>query len=422
MVFGDNSPQSQTVAAPSLTDSGGFANAKVLSYERKPFFFRFRRSQGASRFGLKEERLSTTGPEGWHMGRVPRNRPGVEGYDENSLGFGQIFTDNMMQMRYSKAQGGWQPPEIKPLENLSLHPATLVLHYAQQAFEGLKAFTGPNEEDILLFRPDMNIARFNKSCRRLCIPEVDPALFMDQLSLLVRKERDWIPRTHGTSLYIRPTIIALDPFVGVRPGNEYLFYIILSPVGAYYPEGFNPVTIMVCDKYVRACRGGIGEVKTSANYAASLLAAEEAHEQGFTQVLWLNAVDGVSIEEVGTSNIFFRIKDEIVTAPLGGTILPGVTRDSAIRLAADMGYKVSERNITILDVVAAAEDGTLKEIFGSGTAAVISPVGSFRYKGKDYQVADGKTGEVSQKLFDELVAMQTGRKPDPYGWVVNIGK
>jgi branched-chain amino acid aminotransferase len=328
----------------------------------------------------------------------------------------------MLQIVYSREKGGWQTPQITPFQNLTLHPATLVLHYGQQVFEGLKAFAGPHQDDILLFRPDMNIARFNRSCVRLCIPTLDPGLFMRQMSELVRKERDWIPRAAGTSLYIRPTIIASDPFLGVRPGSEFIFYIILSPVGAYYPEGFQPVSIMVTDKYVRACRGGVGEAKTSANYAASLLAAEEAHAEGFTQVLWLNAVDQRSIEEVGTSNIFFRINDELITPALEGTILPGVTRDSVILLAKGMGLKVVERSITIDEVVRAAEDGTLQEIFGSGTAAVVSPVSQFRYKGTDYTVADGKTGEIAARLFDELTGIQTTKLPDPYGWVVNIGR
>jgi len=354
------------------------------------------------------------------MGRVPRNRPGLEGYDEDSLGFGKIFTEHMLTMRYR--DGAWQKAEIKPLENIVLHPAALVFHYSQQVFEGLKAFVGQNPDDILLFRPDKNIGRFNRSCQRMCIPTIDPGLFMDQMSALVRLDRDWIPKAPGTSLYIRPTVIATDPFVGVKTGSEYIFYIILSPVGAYYPEGFAPVKIMVTDKYVRACRGGVGEAKTGCNYAASLLAAEEAHAEGFTQVLWLNAVDKASIEEVGTSNIFFRINDKIITPPLSGTILPGVTRESVLQLACDLGYACGEENITIDQVIQAAEDGSLKEVFGSGTAAVVSPVSSLRYRSKDYIVADGKTGEAAQKLFDRLTAMQTGREPDPYGWVVNIGK
>ena len=356
------------------------------------------------------------------MATVPRNRPGTEGYDEDKLGFGRIFTDKMLVMQYSADSGGWQAPEITPVQNLSLHPGTLVLHYGQQVFEGLKAFAGPEEEDILLFRPDMNIARFNSSCERMCIPPVDAGLFMEKMTELVRLERDWIPRASGTSLYIRPTIFATDPFLGVAVGKEYIFFIVLSPVGAYYPEGFEPVKILVTEKYTRACRGGVGQAKTSANYAASLLAAQEAHAEGFTQVLWLNAVDRISIEEVGTMNIFFRIDDEIVTPALQGTVLPGVTRDSVIRLAKDMGLKVTEGKITIEDLIGACEGGRLQEVFGSGTAAVISPVSHFRYEGKDYMVADGKTGDVAAKLFDEITGMQTLRKADPYGWVVNVGK
>jgi branched-chain amino acid aminotransferase len=358
---------------------------------------------------------------GGFMGMLPRNRPISQGYDENKLGFGNIFTDHMLTIEFSANNGGWQKPVIEALGNLPLHPATMVLHYGQQVFEGLKAFTGQNEKDILVFRPDMNIARFNKSCERLCIPTLNPDLFMKQMSELVRIDRDWIPRTPGTSLYIRPTIIATDPFLGVRPSNKYLFYIILSPVGAYYPEGFEPVRIMVTDKYVRACPGGIGEAKTSSNYACSLLAAEEAHALGFTQVLWLNAIDKVSVEEVGTMNIFFCINDEVLTPELGGTILPGVTRDSVIRLAKDLGMKVTERTVSIEEVVRAAGDGTLQEMFGSGTAAVISPVSHFQYKGKDFVVGDGRTGEVASELFDRITGMQTGLRPDPYGWVVNIG-
>lgn len=355
------------------------------------------------------------------MGTVPRNRPGSQ-YDEDQLGFGNIFTEHMLQMVYSEEDGGWQTPEITPLQNLVLHPATMVLHYGQQVFEGLKAFAGPDEDDILLFRPEMNIARFTKSCERLCIPSPDHGVFMEQMSKLIRLERDWIPKKHGTSLYVRPTVIATDTHLGVRPSRKYLFYIILSPVGAYYPEGFEPVKIMVTDKYIRACRGGLGEVKTMANYAASLLAAEEAHCEGFTQVLWLNAVDKLSIEEVGTMNIFFRMKDEIVTPALEGTILPGVTRDSVIRFARELGHPVVERQVSIEEIVKAAENGALQEIFGSGTAAVISPVSHFRYKDQDHMVADGKTGPVARKLFDELTAMQTGRRSDPFGWIVNIGK
>lgn len=355
------------------------------------------------------------------MGTLPRNRTGSQQYNEDKLGFGDIFTDHMLVIEYSAVDGGWQTPQIVKTENLSLHPAAMVLHYGQQVFEGLKAFAGPKETDILMFRPDMNIARFNRSCVRLCIPMLDPKMFMDQMSELVRTDRDWIPRSPGTSLYIRPTVIATDPHLGVRPSKKYLFFIILSPVGAYYPEGFEPVRIMVTDKYVRAAMGGVGEAKTAANYAASLFAAEEAHSEGFTQVLWLNATDKSSIEEVGTMNIFFRIDDEIVTPKLGGTILPGVTRDSVLQLCRAKGMKVSERVISIQELVSAAKSGKLQEIFGSGTAAVVSPVSHFRYMGHDYMVADGKTGQVARDLFDEITDIQLSKRPDPYGWVVNVG-
>jgi branched-chain amino acid aminotransferase len=357
------------------------------------------------------------------MGFVPRNRAGSEQYDEDKLGFGNIFTEHMLEIRYNADKGGWQKPEILPVRDLCLHPATMMLHYGQQVFEGLKAFAGSDENDIFLFRPDMNIARFNKSCDRLCIPRIDPKLFMDEMSKLIRLDRDWIPRRPGTSLYVRPTIIATDVHLGVRPSREYLFFIILSPVGAYYPEGFAPVKILVTHEYVRACRGGVGEAKTAANYAASLLAAERAHSEGFTQVLWLNAVDQVSIEEVGTMNIFFRINDEIVTPELEGTVLPGVTRDSVIRFAGEkLGLKVVEKHVSIEEIVSACDSGALQEMFGSGTAAVISPVSHFRYKNKDYQVADGKTGKIAGILFDEITGMQVAAKPDPFGWVTNIGK
>lgn len=356
------------------------------------------------------------------MGTAPAKRLSELGYDENKLGFGNIFTDHMLTIQYSSAEGGWQSPDIRRLDNIVLHPAGMIFHYGQQVFEGLKAFAGADGKDVFLFRPDMNIARFNRSCVRLCIPTIDPKVFMDKMVELIRVDRDWIPRAPGTSLYIRPTVIATDTHLGVRPSNTYLFYIILSPVGAYYPEGFEPVKIMVTDKYVRAAIGGVGEAKTAANYAASLLAAEEAHDAGFTQVLWLNAVDMSSIEEVGTMNIFFKIGGEVVTPALGGTILPGVTRDSVVTLCKDMGLKVSERTITIQELVSAADSGALEEVFGSGTAAVISPVSHFRYKDKNYMVADGKTGPLARKLFDEITGMQLGQKPDKHGWVVNIGK
>lgn len=336
--------------------------------------------------------------------------------DENALGFGQYFSDHMLVMDYREGQG-WHNPRIDPYGPLSLDPAAMVLHYGQEVFEGLKAYRGEGG-GIYMFRPMANLERMNRSCARVCIPELPIDFIMEAMMELVRVEQDWIPRPEGTSLYIRPTVVATEPCLGVKVSDEYIFFIIVGPVGAYYPEGFNPVKIYVEEKYVRAAPGGLGEAKTSANYVASLLAAEEAHAAGFTQVLWLDACDKQTIEEVGTMNIFFVIGDEIITAPLGGSILPGVTRDSVIQLCKRWGLTVSERRLTINEVIKAQADGSLREAFGSGTAAVISPVGSISYKGETYDVGGGGAGELSQRLYDEITGIQLGRKEDPFGWVV----
>ena len=338
--------------------------------------------------------------------------------DESALGFGQIFCDHMYKLDY-KAGQGWHNPRITAHAPLSLDPAALVLHYGQEVFEGLKAYRGV-DGGLYLFRPMANIERMNRSCKRMCIPEVPAADALEHLIELVRTEHEWVPTLGGTSLYIRPTVIATEACLGVKVSHEYLYFVIMGPVGAYYPEGFNPVKIYVEENYVRAAVGGVGEAKTMGNYGASLLAAEEAHAKGFTQVLWLDACDKKSIEEVGTMNMFFVIGDEVITSPLNGSILPGVTRDSVLTLCRHWGMKVSERKLTIDEVIAAQADGSLKEAFGTGTAAVISPVGSIHYKGTDYQVADGQTGELSQKLYDEIIGIQLGQKEDPFGWVMKI--
>lgn len=253
------------------------------------------------------------------------------------------------------------------------------------------------------------------------MPEMDIDMIMDGMKKLILMEREWVPQSTGTSLYIRPTMLATEPHLGVRPANRYLFFIILSPVGAYYKEGLNPVKIYVEDKYVRAAVGGTGEIKTAGNYAASLLAAEEAKEKGFTQVLWLDAAERKYVEEVGTMNMFFVIDDEIITAPLNGSILPGITRDSVIHMVKDWGMKVTERSLTIDEVIEAAKNGRLREAFGTGTAAVISPVGQITFKGKDHIVAGGEMGELSQRLYSEIVTIQYGEKEDPYDWREQIG-
>ncbi len=338
--------------------------------------------------------------------------------DESKLGFGDITTDHMFLMDYDVSKG-WFNSRIVPYGPLSIDPAAMGIHYGQEIFEGLKAY-GIGDGGIALFRAKENFERLNRSAARLCMPEVDAAEAMEGMKQLILLDQDWIPRSAGTSLYIRPTMIATEPHLGVRPAKNYLFFIIIGPVGAYYKEGLNPVKIYVEDFFVRASIGGTGEAKTAANYAASLLAAEEAKEKGFTQVLWLDAAERKFIEEVGTMNMFFRIDDEVITAPLNGSILPGVTRDSVIKIVKDWGMKMTERSLAIDEVIAAAETGRLKEAFGTGTAAVISPVGQITFKEKDYVVAGGNMGELSQKLYDEIVAIQYCQKPDPYGWVEKI--
>lgn len=338
--------------------------------------------------------------------------------DESKLGFGDIVTDHMYQIEYER-DNGWINPNIKPYGNFSIDPAAMSIHYGQSIFEGLKAYRG-KDDSIYLFRPEENWKRFNRSAARLCMPEVDHTLFMDGMKKLILLDKDWIPRNQGTSLYVRPTMFASEPHLGVRPANNYIFFIILGPVGAYYKEGLNPVKIYVEDKYIRAASGGTGEAKVAGNYAASLLAAEEAKEKGFSQVLWLDAAEKKYVEEVGTMNMFFVLDNEVVTAPLTGSILPGITRDSVMTLIKDWGIKVSERSIAIDEIIDAAENGRLKEAFGTGTAAVISPVGQITYKGKDNIVAGGAMGELSQRLYNEIVAIQYGEKEDPYGWRMKI--
>ena len=338
--------------------------------------------------------------------------------DESKLGFGDLLTDHMFLMDYEKGRG-WYDPRIVPYGGLELDPAAMCLHYGQEIFEGLKAYHG-RDNALYLFRAEDNFQRMNRSAARICMAQLDIPQVMEGLKQLILLDRDWVPRSPGTSLYIRPTMIGTDAHLGVRPSHHYLFYIIIGPVGAYYKEGLNPVKIYVEDQYIRAAVGGIGEAKTAGNYAASLLAAQEAQQKGFTQVLWLDAAERTYVEEVGTMNIFFVIDDEVITAPLNGSILPGITRDSVIRILEDWGVKVSERPLAIDEVTAAAASGSLKEAFGAGTAAVISPVGQFTYKGKDYPVAGGTMGELSRRLYDEIVAIQYAEKDDPYGWRIPI--
>jgi branched-chain amino acid aminotransferase len=335
--------------------------------------------------------------------------------DQKKLGFGIHFSDHMFNMDFHPDKG-WHSPRIEPYAPIVMDPATMVLHYGQGIFEGLKAYRTAAGK-IQLFRPRENFKRLNYSARKLCIPQIDEAFALKALKELITLEKDWVPGQPGTSLYIRPTIIATDPFLGVRASHTYRFFIIVCPVGAYYPEGFNPVKIMVTRDHVRAVRGGLGDTKTLGNYAASLLAGEEAHRAGFTQVLWLDGVEQKYIEEVGAMNIFFVIDNEVVTPMLSGSILPGVTRASVIQLARHWGLKVNERRISIDEVIAAHKNGKLNEVFGSGTAAVISPVGLLKYEDNLLTIGQGKVGPLAHKFFDGIMDIQYGRAEDPMGWV-----
>ena len=343
----------------------------------------------------------------------PRPRP-----NENDLGFGRHFTDHMAIANYEEGKG-WHDLRIVPYGPLALDPAAAVLHYGQELFEGMKAFRG-DDGKIRLFRPEMNCRRMHKGAQRLCMPALEPEVMEELVEKLIELDADWVPHAPGTALYIRPTLVATEPFLGVRPSKTYLFYVILSPVGAYFSSGLDPVKIWVEPKYVRAAKGGLGAIKAGANYAASLLAGEEAKARGYAQVLWLDAQEHRWFEEVGTMNLFVVIGDEIITAPLGGSILDGVTRDSVIQLLRDWKLNVVERPVSIEEVAQAYGRGELKEVFGTGTAAVISPVKELAFRGERYEVGGGKVGPISQRLYDTITGIQAGRLPDPHGWVKTL--
>lgn len=337
---------------------------------------------------------------------------------DNPLKFGTIFTDHMFLMNY-ETNKGWHNPRVVPYQPLQLEPSAMVFHYGQEMFEGLKAYK-TQDGRTLLFRPDKNIERANRTNRRICIPEIPEEDFLQAIKTVVKVDEAWVPTKEGTSLYIRPFIIATDPFLGVRPSDTYLFIIILSPVGAYYPEGLNPVKIWIEDEYVRAVRGGIGEAKTGGNYVASLKSQVKAHEAGYSQVLWLDGVERKYVEEVGAMNIFFKIDGKVITPELNGSILPGVTRDSVIALCKDWGIPTEERRISIDEIYEAYQSGALEEVFGTGTAAVISPVGQLRWDEHIMQVKDGGIGPLSQKLYDTITGIQLGRVEDRFNWTVEV--
>ena len=328
--------------------------------------------------------------------------------------FGVIMTDHMFLMNYDQ-EHGWHDGRIVPYAPFQIDPACMVLHYAQEIFEGMKAYRDA-EGKIRLFRPEENFKRMNNSCIRMSIPEIDVDYCVEAVKQLVTLEKDWVPSAPNTSLYIRPFIFATDNHIGVHASHTYLFAVILSPVGPYYATGLAPVNIMIEQDDVRAVRGGTGFTKCGGNYAASLRAGERAEEKGFSQVLWLDGVERKYIEEVGAMNVLFKINGKIVTPELNGSILPGITRKSCLQILRDKGYEVEERKISVDELIGAAQDGSLEEAFGSGTAAVISPIGELSYGGKDYVVSGGKIGPVAQDLYDTLTGIQWGRVKDPYGW------
>jgi len=331
-----------------------------------------------------------------------------------NLGFGKIFTDHMFMMDYDDGKG-WHSPQILPYGPLPLDPASMIFHYGQAVFEGMKAYRSP-EGKILLFRPQENFKRLNKSDDRMCIPHIDEAFALKALIELLKIEADWVPTVPNTALYIRPFVFATQPSLGVNTSLSYKFLIILSPVGSYYAAGLQPVNILVEDEYVRTVRGGIGTAKASANYATSLKSQQKAVKNGYAQVLWLDGLERKYIDEVGTMNVFFLINEELVTPELNGSILPGITRASVIQLAKYWGVNVSERRLSINEIFVAAENDSLKEAFGCGTAAVITPIKAFYMGGKSVQVADGCTGSFAQKLYDQLTGIQCGKIADPFGW------
>ncbi len=345
---------------------------------------------------------------------TPKQKP----TDENKLAFGEVFTDHMLLMNYTKGKG-WHDARIVPYGPLSLDPAAMVIHYSQTIFEGLKAYKS-HDGKVMMFRPELNCERLNTSNARMAIPQMDEEFLLYSLNELVKLDSDWIPTAEGCSLYVRPTVFATEAKLGVKPADEYLYMVILSPSGSYYKDGLKPVKIYVEEKYVRAVPGGTGEAKTGGNYASSLMAQSGAYEQGYSQVLWLDGISKKYIEEIGTTNAFFIIGDEIITPELNGSILNGITRRSVLELVRKWGMKVSERRISIDEVIEAYNRGELKEVFASGTAAVISPVGELKYKDIIMNINDGEIGEITQKIYDAITGIQLGKIKDDMNWTYEV--
>ncbi len=344
--------------------------------------------------------------------------PKAKPVDESKLGFAKIFTDHMFVMDYAEGKG-WHDARVVPYAPFSLDPATVVLHYAQELFEGMKAYRTA-EGKIQLFRPDCNAQRFVDGCERMGIPPVPVEDFIDAVKALVKVDEDWVPHMDGTSLYIRPFVIATDVGLGVHASKNYIFCVIAAPSGAYYAEGINPVKIYVEDEYIRAAPGLTGAVKCGGNYAASIKAGELAEKKGYSQVLWLDGVEKKYVEEVGAMNIMFKIDGKIYTAACNGTVLPGVTRRSIIELCRDWGYEVIEGKLAIADIMQAGREGKLEEVWGTGTAAVVSPVKELTWKDESVHISGGKIGELTQKLYDTLTGIQWGKLPDTKNWIVAV--
>ena len=344
--------------------------------------------------------------------------PKAKPADESKLGFGKIFTDHMFVMDYAPDKG-WHDARIVPYQPFPLDPACVIFHYAQEIFEGLKAYRTA-DNTIQLFRPDCNGQRMQDSADRMCIPKIPVEDFVQAVKTLVEVDKDWVPHSDGASLYIRPFIIATTPSLGVHAAHDYLFCIITCPVGAYYAEGINPVKIYVENEDVRAVKGGTGYTKCGGNYAASIRAGERAEQNGYAQVLWLDGVHRKYIEEVGSMNVMFQVGDTVLTPELTGSVLPGITRKSCLELLKSWGLKVEERLITAQELFDAGADGTLKEAWGTGTAAVISPIGEMGWEDQHVVVNGGKIGPLAQRLYDTLTGIQWGTRPDPFGWVVKL--
>ena len=344
--------------------------------------------------------------------------PKVKPADESKLGFAKLFSDHMFVMDYAEGKG-WHDARVVPYAPFSLDPATVVLHYAQELFEGMKAYRTA-EGKIQLFRPECNAQRFVDGCERMGIPPIPVEDFIDAVKALVKVDEEWVPHMDGTSLYIRPFVIATDVGLGVHASKNYIFCVIAAPSGAYYAEGINPVKIYVEDEYIRAAPGLTGAVKCGGNYAASIKAGELAEKKGYSQVLWLDGVEKKYVEEVGAMNIMFKIDGKIYTAACTGTVLPGVTRRSIIELCRDWGYEVIEGKLAIADIMQAGREGKLEEVWGTGTAAVVSPVKELTWKDESVQISGGKIGELTQKLYDTLTGIQWGKLPDTKGWIVAV--